>query len=69
MDHWGGLGWIFMLLLWGLVILAIAALLKWLFASLPGDRAKSPLEILDERYARGEMDHEEYEQKKQDLQN
>jgi uncharacterized membrane protein len=32
-----------------------------------GSRDKTPLEILQERYARGEIDKEEYEQKKRDL--
>ena len=68
---WGmGFGFIFMLLFWGLVIFAIAALVRWLMTqSSPGrsSRDKSPLEIVQERYARGEIDREEYEQKKRDL--
>lgn len=32
-----------------------------------GPRDKTPLEILQERYARGEINKEEYEQKKRDL--
>ena len=69
MDHWGGLGWIFMVLLWGLVILAIVALVKWLASSSGGIANKTSLDILKERYARGEIDREEYQQKKHDLQN
>lgn len=68
---WGmGFGFIFMLLFWGLVILGIAALIRWLMMqSSPGrgSRDKTPLEIVQERYARGEIDREEYEQKKRDL--
>jgi putative membrane protein len=68
---WGmGLGFIFMLLLWGLVILGIAALIRWLMTqSSPSHspRDKSPLEIVQERYARGEIDREEYERKMRDL--
>ena len=68
---WGsGFGWISMILFWGLVILAIAALVKSLMqqsSSGSGPRDKTPLQILQERYARGEMDREEYEQKRQDL--
>lgn len=68
---WGmGFGWISMILFWGLVILAIAALAKWLMQQPPsgsGPRDKTPLEILQERYARGEIDRDEYEQKRQDL--
>ena len=68
---WGmGLGFIFMLLFWGLVILGIAALIRWLMTQSSPSRSspdKSPLEIVQERYARGEIDREEYEQKKRDL--
>lgn len=68
---WGmGFGMVFMLLFWMLVILGIAALIRWLMTqSSPsrGSRDKSPLEIVQERYARGEINREEYEQKKQDL--
>ena len=66
---WGmGFGFIFMLLFWGLVILGIAALIRLLMTSSSrGPRDKSPLEIVQERYARGEINREEYEQKKSDL--
>lgn len=68
---WGmGFGFVFMLLFWGLVILGIAALIRRLMTSSspsPGSRDKSPLEIVQERYARGEINREEYEQKKRDL--
>lgn len=68
---WGmGFGIVFMLLFWGLVIIGIAALIRWLLTpSSPGRSArdKTPLEIVQERYARGEIDREEYEQKKRDL--
>jgi putative membrane protein len=66
---WGmGFGWIFMILFWGLAILGIVALVKWLSGSgVP--KQKTPLEILQERYARGEIDREEYQRKKTDLEN
>ena len=68
---WGmGFGMVFMLLFWVLIILGVAALIRWLMTqSSPdrGSRDKSPLEIVQERYARGEIDREEYEQKKRDL--
>ena len=70
-SWWGmGFGWISMILFWGLVILAIAALAKWLMqqpSSGGSPRDKTPLQILQERYARGEIDRQEYEQKRQDL--
>ena len=68
---WGmGFGWISMILFWGLVVLAIVALVKWLMPQPPaggGSHDRTPLEILQERYARGEIDREEYEQKRRDL--
>lgn len=68
---WGmGFGILFMLLFWVLIILGIAGLIRWLMTqSTPSrsSRDKTPLDILQERYARGEIDREEYEQKKRDL--
>lgn len=68
---WGmGFGFVFMLLFWGLVILGIAALIRWLMTQSSPDkrpRDKTPLEIAQERYARGEIDREEYERMKRDL--
>ncbi len=68
---WGpGFGWVFMILFWALIILGIVAMVKWLMSTSSGSRScpsKSARELLDERYARGEIDREEYEQKKRDL--
>ena len=69
MMDWGwgmGFGWLFMILFWALVIIGIIVLIRWL-ADQSGSRAKTPIEILKERYARGEIQREEYEQKKRDL--
>ncbi len=68
----GGFGAIFMIVFWLLVLVGLFFLGKWLIPQFrgrlgdvwPGSRA---LEIVKERYARGEIDREEYEQKKQDL--
>lgn len=71
MDHFGwgmGFGGVFMLFLWVLVILGIVALVKWLMTSSKGEVSENPpLEILKERYAQGEIDREEFEQKKHHL--
>ena len=67
---WGMLGAVHMALWWVLIILGIAVLAKWLFGAgaqnrgAPGGNA---LEILKERYARGEIGKDEFEQKKRDL--
>ena len=64
-----GFGGPFMLLFWVLVIVGAFVLVKWLADQSTGRSArnKSALDILRERYARGEMDRQEYEQKKRDL--
>jgi putative membrane protein len=68
---WGmGFGGPFMILFWILVIGGVVVLVKWLVdqsSAGKGARGASPLEILRERYARGEINREEYEQKRRDL--
>ena len=66
----GGIG---MLLFWGLIVVGVVWLLR-ILASGPhagGGEArahnKTPLEILGERYAKGEIDKAEFEQKRNDL--
>lgn len=70
-GSWGfGFGWIFMLLFLGVAIAGVLAIVKWLTSTTdsssdrPGTTA---LQILEERYARGEIEREEFEQKRSDL--
>ncbi len=76
MMGWGNTGWfgpIFMIIFWVLLIVLIVLLIRWLLsAGHAGNRdhhvaGESALEILKKRYARGEIDKEEFEAKKKDL--
>ena len=76
MMGWGyGMGWVGMILMaafWVAVIVGINFLIRWLVISTgAGGRAAksedSALEILKRRYARGEINKEEFEGKKKDL--
>lgn len=67
--HGWGLGWIFMILLWSVLILGVVALVRWLSRSSSAQPAtgKTALDILEERYALGEIEKNEFDQKKRDL--
>jgi putative membrane protein len=66
-DHFGmGLGGLGMLLFWAVFIIAIALLLR-LIGDRNGRKKSAALDILDERYARGEIDREEYLKRRADL--
>lgn len=74
MDYgWGmshSFGWVFVVLLWVLIVLGIVAIARWLFSasvSSAAPQSKTALEILSERYARGEIGKEEYDQKRRDI--
>lgn len=71
MGHgWGWMpfGGLLFLLLLALVIVGLVALVCSVLARGASDRAHPPgLDILEERYARGEIQRDEYLQKKRDL--
>jgi len=68
---WGHMifGSLMMILFWGGVILAIILAVRWIgggfyHGSSPSAERKTPHEILEERFARGEIDKEEFEEQK-----
>ena len=69
----GGFGFsgIFMILWWVLIIVGVVALVRWVATS-SGVEGRSggdskALDILKQRYARGEIDEQEFQKRKRDL--
>lgn len=67
---WGHMlfGSLMMIVFWGGTILLVVLAVRWLGAGrakrTPSPPEKSALDILNERFARGEIDKEEYEERK-----
>ena len=67
---WGvwGIGMMFMMLVfWGLIIVGLVLGIRWLVTQGRESRSDPALDILRQRYARGEIDQEEFEARKRDL--
>lgn len=67
---WMGFGWIFMLIFWGAVVFGVVALIRWVIMRSSGSQDgphRTPQEILQERYVRGEITREQYEQMRKDI--
>ena len=75
-DYWGmpymwgtwGIGMMLMMLLfWGLVFVALVLGIRWLITQGREPRADSSLDVLKKRYARGDIDKDQFEGMKRDL--
>jgi putative membrane protein len=74
MGGWG-MGWfgmIFMVVFWILILVGLVFVIKWLMQATGRGKSSQAgssgaIDILKERYARGEIDKAEYETKKKDL--
>lgn len=74
MGNWGmgWLGMIFMMAFWVLIIVGLVFLIRWLIQTSTSKKndehtGSRAIEILKERYARGEIDEAEFESKRKDI--
>jgi putative membrane protein len=70
MFMWGAGGLVMMLMMpvfWGLVIARLVLGVRWLAGQGHSARRDEALEILRQRYARGDIDKQEFETRKRDL--
>ena len=78
-SHWGMMGWgnggfwPFGMIIWLIIIVAVIALVSWSVSARSsrgrdqGVVSSSALDVLEQRYARGEIGRDEYLQKKNDI--
>lgn len=70
MLGWGFGGGLMMIIFWTAIILFIVWIVREVSGKNNSDKtrsSKSAIEILEERYAKGEIDKKEFEEKKKDL--
>jgi putative membrane protein len=70
MFMWGAGGLVMMLMMlvfWGLIIAGLVLGVRWLAGQGRGEGRDEAREILRQRYARGEIDKQEFETRKRDL--
>jgi putative membrane protein len=72
---WGHMlfGSVMMILFWGLILFVLVVAIRWAIGrphdhhaggAAPGSGRKRAIEILEERFARGEIDREEFEERR-----
>ena len=78
-SHWGMMGWgngsfwPLGMIIWAVIIIALIAFITWLVSGRSfrrrsdGRTSSAALDLLEQRYARGEIGREEYLQKKNDI--
>ncbi|MBI3945429.1 MAG: SHOCT domain-containing protein [Armatimonadetes bacterium] len=73
-DGWAGWGWgllmmIGMALFWVLIIVGVVLLVRWIWdrSAPPGAGREAALDILQKRYARGEITAEQYREMRREL--
>ncbi len=64
---WGFAMMIMMVAFWAVVVTGLVMAIRWLGRHGPASRSDRAIEILRERYARGEIDRQEFEAKLRDL--
>jgi putative membrane protein len=62
-----GFGFLSMVLFWAVLVAGLIFVGKWLWGQGPMNREDSALELLKKRYARGEINKQEFEAMKRDL--
>lgn len=71
MGLWGWVGYVLMVIFWTVGTVAVVLWVKsWLEQGRPGSASREPesaLEILKKRYARGEINKQEFDEKRKDL--
>lgn len=70
--HWGfGFGhWIFGVAVWLVIVIGVVLVVMWLVRAVRGPgqlKQDSALEILKRRYASGALTHEEYDERRREL--
>jgi len=64
---WGVIMILMMLVFWGAALVILGLGVRWLIRPSHADRPDPALDILRQRYAKGEINREEFETKRRDL--